>query len=275
LLKYFEGLLAIDARDRVKVLRYCFDHLDHKEQAVANDAYAEFIAATDPDIWKVARTLSADKLRRWLRDDRTASQRLRLYALLLAGCGKREDAVLLQKLLDELVKQEDPPLLDGILTGYTLLSPREGWAFTRELLKDPAVNWHVRHAALRSGRYFSITRPDVIREEEILAAFGSALEQEDIADIAVEYLRQGRCWKLTGKVLSIFNKKGFEAPVTRHSVVRYALQCPEAQAVRFIADLRKLDPSLVKEAEEQLDAGLVPRSRSRSSRRYVSWERRS
>ena len=56
------------------------------------------------------------------------------------------------------------------------------------------------------------------------------IKQEDIADLPIDYLREWKCWKLTDEVLATFGKKGFEAPIIRRRVVRYALQVPEAAA---------------------------------------------
>jgi len=254
LLDYVEGVLAIDAADRVKLMRYCFDYLGNENPAIAADAFGEFMKSTDPEIRKAGRTLSPDKLRLWLQDDSMPRERLRLYAFLLANCGSREDAALLRKLLDNLVKQNAPTLIDGVLTGYTLLSPKDGWAYTCELLKNPSAGWFVRYSCLRAARYFHTTQPDVVTEKDILAAVDQALEQQDLADIAVEYLRQWKCWKLTNHVLALTNKKGFDTPTIRRSVLRYALECPDAQVAHFVAGLRDSDSSFVEDVEDGLKA---------------------
>ena len=89
---YVKGLLAIDAKDRVKLMRYAFDFLDHKDAEIANDAFYEFKASPDPDVRAAARGLAPEKLRRWLGDEKTTAQRLRLYGYLLGNCGNKDDA---------------------------------------------------------------------------------------------------------------------------------------------------------------------------------------
>jgi hypothetical protein len=257
-LDYIKGSLAIDAKDRIKLMRYCFDYLEHENSTLAGDAFGEFINSTDPDIRTAAGTLSADKLRHWLQDERTPPERLRLYAFLLANCGSQEDATLLRQLLDKLVKRAAPPLIDGVLTAYTLLRPREGWAYTCELLKDPATSFSVRYAGLRAARYFHTTQPEVVSEKDILDAVSHSLEQSDLANIAIEYLRQWQWWQPTAQVLALFAKKSFDVPTVRRSIVRYALQCPDPRAARFVAELRKANPSLV----EEVEAGLKAESKS-------------
>ncbi len=252
--EYLEGLMAIDAKERVKLMRYCFDYLEDENPLIDLDAFREFLKSTDSDICKAGRLLPPDKLRHLIQDKKTPQERLRLYAFLLANCGNRDDSVLLRKLLDRLVKQNAPYLIDGILTGYTLLSPKEGWDFTRGLLKDPNMAFSFQYAGLRAARYFHTSQPDVVSEEDITGAVGFALQHQPIADFPIEYFREWKCWKLTEQILGLYSKKGFESPVIRRAVLRYALQCPDAQAARFVAELRKSNPSLVTEVEEGFTA---------------------
>lgn len=253
LAEYAEGLIAIDEKDRVKLMRYSFDFLEHEDATISADAFAVFIKSTDPDISKAAKALAPDKLRRWLQAQRTPPGRLRLYAFLLASCGTLGDTGLLREVLDELLKQESPPLMDGILTAYTLLDPKAGWALTCELMKKDA-RFMVHYSGLRAARYFRTTQPEVLADADLLRVVGLALGNPDVADIAIDYLRQWKCWKLTDDVLALAAKPGYEAPVAQRSVIRYALQCPGVEAAEFVAEQRKTNSERVKQAEEGLKA---------------------
>jgi hypothetical protein len=255
---YAKGLLAINASDHLALMRYAFNYLDHENSAIATDAFHQFITSSDPDIRTVARTLPAVKLRRWLQDPRTPANRLRLYGYLLGNCGEAKDAGLLRKLLDRLVKQPSPSLVDGILTGYTLLDPKAGWALTKALAENASTHFMIRYSALRAARYFRTTHPGIVTEKQIIAVMSQAVVQSDIADLAIEYLRQWKCWKLTGTILPLFDRKEFAVPIVQRSIVRYALQCPEEQAKRFVQQIRKTNPSLVEEAEEILEVEARP-----------------
>ncbi len=161
---------------------------------------------------------------------------------------------MLRKLLDKLVRQHSRPLIDGILTAYTLLSPKDGWEYTAKLLNDPTAEFTLRYSALRAARYFLTDQPGAVAEKELLGAFRCAIEQADMADFPIEYLRTLKCWKLTEQILALSKKKGFEAPIIQRAILFYALQCPVAQAARFVADMRVSDPSLVQDAEEIVQA---------------------
>jgi hypothetical protein len=249
---YLKGLLAIDVKNDTRRLRYCFDFLDHADQEIALDAFREFMKTPDRELGLAARKLPAAKLRRWLRDPKPSADRHRLYGFLLGNCGSAEDAVLLRSVADRLAKEKTPPQIDGILTGYTLLRPKEGWAHIRALLDDPSSNFMLRFAALRAARYFHNTRPDVIGEKAIVEAFKPALKQSDFADLAIGELRAWRCWDLTGDILPLYARRSHESPLMHRAIIAYALQCPGGEAATFIAERRKTDAELVKEVEEWL-----------------------
>jgi hypothetical protein len=262
LVDYFQGLLTIDLKDRVKLLRYCFDYLDHPDREITVDAYQEFVRSADAEIRQVAKHLSGTRLRRWLQDPRTPPERRNLYGFLLGNCGGDLDADLLRDLLKNRSANEDPTRREGILKGYVLLKPQEGWAHVRGLLAPSGSFW-VRLAGFRTIQFLDSTRPGVVPKKTLLAGLQVLLDQGDIADLAIEFLRQQRCWDLTGQVLPLFTRPSHNTPLMRRAIVRYALQCPGPQAREFVAMVRRDDPELVTETQEllKLEASSVPRKR--------------
>lgn len=250
LVNYVAGAMNLEPKDRVRILRHFADFLEDPDRDIAADAFAEFLKSQDADIRAAGRTITPDRVRKWLRAEKTAPDRLRLYAFLLAQSGTRKDAALLRGLLDRWVKEKEPPQLDGVFTAYTLLDRTEGWAYTCGILKDPKVSFMGRYAALRAARYFHISQPAALPEKDRLKAVSLAMGHPDMADLPVMYLRQWRCWKLTDEVLALTGRNGFDDPITRRQVALYALQCPDERATRFAADLRKSDPDWVRELEE-------------------------
>jgi hypothetical protein len=263
LVGYLRGLLAIDAEDHVGLMRYCFDYLDHAEQDIATDALREFARSPETDIRKAARTLPAEKLRRWLQAAQVpdgAAYRLNLYGRLLGLCGAPEDAALLRRLLD---RDKEARCRDGLWTGYVLLAPKDGWACLKAALADRETDFTVRYAGLRTMRYFQTTHPGVVTEQQALDAIAPLLEQGDIADLPIEDLRQWRCWKLTETILRLYDGEVGKVPIVRRTIVRYAMQCPEAEAACFVMKLRKTDPELIQRIEEllKLEAASPPPQR--------------
>ena len=60
-------------------------------------------------------------------------------------------------------------------------------------------------------------------------------------------------WDLTAKVLAQYGRPTHDTPIVRRTIIRYALCCPQPEARQFIANLRRLDPELVRELEEGLE----------------------
>jgi len=248
---YVKGLSAADAQGTADLLRHCFDSLESADPEVAADAYLEFAKATDRDIAGIAPKLSAEKLRGWLKDPKTPEQRLGMYAFLLGGCGGDADARFLR---DTIAKptERTAAAFDGLLGGYIQLRPKDGWELALALLKDEKQPLKLRFAVVRMLRFYHTWKPDDAHDR-VLQGMATILAQSDIADIAVEDLRRWKSWELTGDVLALYGKKGYDAPLVQRALVRYALTCPRPEAVKFTDDLRRKDPELYREIAEALE----------------------
>src|SRR5262249_25509627 len=155
------------------------------EAEVANDAYTELSRAAPADIARAASKFDPAKLRRLLTDEKTPVHQLSFYGYLLGNCGARQDATLLRTLIDRSIKEGDLPNLEGLLVGYTLLDPAEGWAAVRKVAGQGGTEFLARFAALRAVRFFFKERPDLVAKKDRLAVVTHFLDQDDIADIAV------------------------------------------------------------------------------------------
>jgi hypothetical protein len=251
IVEYLRGLLAIEARDRLGRLRYCFDFLEHEDPVIAKDAHDEFIKSPDPYIRAAGMQLSPEPLRQWLREPNTPPDRQRLYAYLLANCGEAKDAALLRTLLEKRISENKPELIDAILSGYTILAPEAGWAYTRNLLANAKRAFLFRYGAYRSVRYFYTTHPGVVSEKDLVEGMSLLLDQDDFADLLIDDMRRWKCWKLSAKVIGVYAQLN-KIPCMRRSIIAYALQCPDVHAANFVADLRRTNAELVGDIEEGL-----------------------
>jgi hypothetical protein len=249
---YVKGAAALDPKDRAKVLRYYFDFLEHADKEIANDAFLEYAKATDKELGEVAPKLAPEKLCGWLKDTKTPDGRLGMYAFLLGACGGEKDADVLRKLLDD-PSDRIRVAYDGILGGYIHLKPREGWDLAMKILQDDKKPFAVRFAVVRTLRFYHNWKPEESKEN-VLRGERIILGQGDITDMAIEDLRRWQLWDLTPDVLALHGKKGFDAPIVRQAILRYALSCPktDAAAAAFVAERRKQDADGVKDAEDAL-----------------------
>lgn len=252
---YLKEALALDAKDSRRCLLYFFRHLDDPDREVAADAFMEFAKATDQQVSDVAGLLPPAKLRAWLKGPDTPRERLGLYAFLLGCCGNKDDVAWFEAALARATKADGPAefrgAVDGILAGYIRLRPQEGWERAARVLADGRAALPVRISATRTLRFYHAWKPNESRAPA-LRALGGMLAQGDLADMAVEELRQWRAWDLTDSVLALYGRPGFEAPIARRAVVRYALCCPLPRAKAFVAEVRKSDPRTVEQIEDVL-----------------------
>jgi hypothetical protein len=254
LVNYVRGLQALDKSQPFNVLRYCYDSLEDPDATIADDAHAEFAKARREDVAALARTLSPEQLRGWLMDPKVLASRLALYAFLLGHCGSAADSALLLIHIDRLLAGAPNQALEGLLLGYVLLKPREGWDYLCALRKKNA--FLTLYAVLQATRYLHDHRPDVVKEEQIEAALEPLLNTE-LADLVVNDFRRWRCWHLSERILSVDVAALGDFPCLRTSILRYALQCPREAAKNYVAERRLEDPRRVADNEEllRLEAG--------------------
>jgi hypothetical protein len=172
--------------------------------------------------------------------------------MLLGGCGNRGDVALLRAVVAREERGEPKSSIDGLLIGWTLLDPMGGWAHIRALLDRPSADFMVRYRALKAACFFQEKRTELIGNKRFQEALGPALVQGDLADLAIDALRRSRCWDLTEPILSLHGKRTHAAPVMRHAIYRYALQCPLPQAAAFIDRQRKTEEEMITEVAEML-----------------------
>lgn len=257
IVKYLKGAMDVKDKDVGTRLKFFFDYLDNPELEINTDAYKEFANADYKDYKDMAKSLPAEKIAKWLQNPDTPQFRYGLYASMLGHCGTEKDAELLHHMLADSKKRLVTGV-DGVLAGYVMLKPKDGWKEVRGILGDPSKDFMLRYAALRTVRFFWDYRPDLVDKKDLVEAAGLLLDQSDIADMAIEDLRKWNRWEKVDEVLDLNNKQSHDIPIVRRAILRYALSCPKPKAADFIQKMRKKDPELVKDAEELLKLETVP-----------------
>jgi hypothetical protein len=248
LAEYLAGAIKVQKAAPGKRLKYFFNYLDNPDFEIQNDAYKEFANAKYEDYATMAKDLPADRIAGWLKDKETANFRIGLYASMLGHCGKAEHA----KLLHDLLEDRDRRLgsgVDGMLAGYIMLDRKAGWKYTRAILGDGSREFMFRHAALRTVRFMWQYRPDLVSKKDLADGAALLLKQKDVADFAIEDFRKWKQWDRTDEVLALANKDGFNTPIIRRAILRFALRSPEKSAKTYVESQRKKDPQAVIDAE--------------------------
>ena len=258
--KYLKGALDLQKASIDKRLRFAFDYLDNADVEVSNDAYKEFSNADYKDYAAIARDLPADRIAKWLTDKDTPNFRFGLYGSMLGHCGKAEHAELLRAMVADPEKRAGSGV-DGILAGYIMLKPKEGWDYTRAVLGDPKADFMFRYAALRTVRFFHDTKTDILKREEMVEGIAQMIAQKDIADLAIEDLRKWNRVEMTERVLALkekrvfglFRQPAYEVPIVRRAMLRFAIAAKGNEAAAaYVNEQRKRNPAAVKDAEEIL-----------------------
>lgn len=248
---YVRRVLKLDPKDQTGNLLFFFRYLDNPDPEISRDAFLEFAKATDQEIAAVARRLDPTKLRAWLKARETPAERLSVYALLLGACGGDDDARFLKAMLDES-GERTVSSYDGFLAGYIHLRPREGWELAHSLLRDGRKPMLIRLAVARTLSYFHGAQPKE-SADNVHKGLDAMIAQGELADIAVEDMRRWDIRDRTRDVLGLYGKKGFDAPLMKRTLVRYALCCKDDPAARdFVEARRREDADLVKGVEEEL-----------------------
>lgn len=231
-LQYIKEVDGVKDQERARQLLYYFQHLDNPDEVIAEDAFLEFARSSDREVGEVAGRLAPERLRKLLANPKTPAGHLSLFAFLLGGCGTNSDADLLRKLIDNPGPEGDSNL-DGLLSGYIHLRPRDGWDLAYAILSDRDRPFLQQFAAVRSLRFYQGWKPEETRKE-VLRCHAAVLTDGEIADLAIEDLRRWKLWDLTGVLLAQYGRDTHKAPITRRAILRYALSCPLPEARAFV-----------------------------------------
>lgn len=248
LLDYLDGMQKLTSATTAQRLGYFYTFLDHSDSDIATDAFLEFAKTEDKEIAEIAPKLDPAKFRKLLLDPKTGSEKLGLFAFMLAASKDPKDADLLRGMIEKpTVKTQ--AALDGLLCGLIQLQPESGWKSVYTILSTKK-SFNDRYAAFRTLRFYYNWNPKeygppVMEGLKLMLA-------GDMADIAIDCLRRWEIWEQTPAILALFSKEKPSAPLLRTAVVRYALSCPLPQAKAFVQQVSKTDPKLVEDVLDDL-----------------------
>jgi hypothetical protein len=253
LVQYLTGAIKVKDRPLPERLHYCFAYLNSKEFEVSLDAYREFAAADYKEYRDIASKLDPKVLVGWLDDPKTPTYRFGLYASLLGHCGKgAEHGEFLKKLIENTDRHKGSGL-DGMMAGYVMIQPKEGWHYIEaDILKNEKADFQTRYAALRAMRFLWSQRPDLVEKKSLVKGMLEAAEFPDISDFAIEDLRKWRAWDTTDQVLDFAKRKSHQVGVIQRAILRFALQAPTKNAAAYVGQQRMRDPEQVRDTEELL-----------------------
>jgi hypothetical protein len=264
LLKYLAAGIELRDAPPGKRLRHCFDYLNNPDISVSTDAYREFAKADYADYKAMAKSLPAQTIADWLQDQKTPPHRYGLYGSLLGHCGDpAKHGALLRSMLDDPELRKGSGIY-GLMAGYVMLQPKEAWDYLVSILTkddlfldknggyDDNLGFPVRHAAYKTMCFYWDNRPDVLSKEKLVSGMSHVIELPGVADFGIDTLRAWKAWAKTDAVLALEKREGYNNTTIKRAILRFALSSPSPKAKDYVAQQRKINPSLVEDTEEIL-----------------------
>jgi hypothetical protein len=250
---YIEALPNLPT-DAVKRLVYFQKYLEHKEEALARDAYDEF-AKTPYDVIRALKSnMNHDQLVTWVSDENIPASRRRLYLTLLGICGTQDDLPMLETLLKSGERRKKAGL-DALIGCYLTLRGEEGMPLIENLfIKNKKSEYADTYAAIMALRFHG-TESDVIPRKRILVAMRYMLERPQLADLVIPDLARWEDWSQVDRLVKLFKDADEQTSWVRVPVVNYLRQCPLPAAKEQIKKLEKIDPAAIKRANTFFPVG--------------------
>jgi len=245
-----------------KRLPYFLKYLEHEDEVISNDAYGEFANAPYEEIAKLADHIPAEKVRDWVADEKTVPTRLGLYGLLLGlGGDKNDAAVMLEKI--NKPTQDFRLGIDGIMSGYLMIAQEEGLKQLEiSKLKAKDVPFSETYAAMQALRFMWRYEPGKISKDNLRASMRLLLERPELADLVIADLSRWEDWKVTDRLIAMYDEEDFSIPSIKRAIIRYLLVAssknevsagePPSYAVKAAAALEEIqekDPKIYRDAK--------------------------
>jgi hypothetical protein len=250
-----------------KRLEYFLKFLEHPDQTIANDAYAEFANAPYEDITPLAAQLPREKLRKWIVDPETSPTHLGLYGLMLGLCGNDDDLRLMEaKILEKPIADVDRLGIDGVTSGYLLLAKEKGLDLVdRTKLRDKDIPFGETYAAMQALRFVWQYAEGAIPKDRLRRSMRILLDRPELADVVIADLTRWQDWSIQDRLVELYGFDEYNVFEVKRAIVFYLyhstkdvppggeeLPAHAAKGKKLLAQLEEKDPKGVRDALRQL-----------------------
>lgn len=246
-----------------KRLRYFLKFLEHPDQKIANDAFAEFANASYKNIDALSHEMPRGKIREWLVSSDTPVVRLGLYGLLLGLCGQESDIAFMEQKINEPT-QKIRLGIDGLIAGYLLLSGADGLKNIEQTkFLSQTVPYSETLAAIKALRFMWTYGDGRISKERLRESMRLLLGRPELTDLVIADLARWNDWSILDRLMKMYGAEEYDVPSIKRSIVRYlrvaakgknkkghgADAVTATKAKQLLDQLRKDDPKTVQSAE--------------------------
>ncbi|QDT88686.1 hypothetical protein [Gimesia algae] len=244
-------------------LRYFLKYLEHPDQIIANDAFAEFANAPFETVTPLAEELPREKLRSWLENENTPVPRLGLYGLLLGLCGQESDSQFMEAKI-RIPAQEIRMGIGGLMSGYLLLTGSVGLDKIDETkFKDKTAAFSETFAGMQALSFMWTFGEDKIEKRRLNRSMRILLERPELADLVIANLARWEDWTVMERLVELYAAEDYDVRSVKKAIIRYLLLASlvpptkaggndvetSRKAKQFLELLRLTDPQTIQSAE--------------------------
>ncbi|MEP3481787.1 MAG: hypothetical protein ABJZ55_21270 [Fuerstiella sp.] len=216
-------------------LPFFVKHLEHQDDLIAADAWAEFANSRYEDIVAIKDLLPAEKLKQWILDSELSPERPGLYGMMLGLCGRQQDIAFL---LEQIGPGEQTTVrfgIEGLMGGLLVLSKDEGLDFlVTSRLANPVAPTSEVFNAMSAVKYAWEYESDLFDKETLRASLRPLLKREEFQEIIVTDLARWEDWSVISELTELC------ATTDQDGLIRSAIgYCWQAQKSTTATDEHK------------------------------------
>lgn len=224
--------LAEPASDR---LLFFLEHLEHKDDLIAADAWAEFANSRYEDIVAIRKALPADKLRQWIVQAELSPERPGLYGMMLGLCGRQQDVPFLLEQIGPGVQTSVRFGIEGLMGGLLVLSKEEGLEFlVTSRLDNPKAPTSEVFNAMSAVKYAWEYESELFDRDTLRASLRPLLKREEFQEIIVTDLARWEDWSVMDQLANLVKTTDQDGVI--RSTIGY---CWQAQKTTTATDEQK------------------------------------
>lgn len=245
-----EYLAAVAARaaETKERLQFFQQYLEHTDRLIADDAYNEFGKAPYADVRALKPHMDREKLLQWVGDSDITFVRRKLYLTMLGVCGTKEDAAVVQALV-ESPRPSHRNALDAAIACYIALAGEAGLTYVEEKFLRPAGrDTSLMVSGIAALRFHGEELREIPRPR-LAQSLAVVLDHPPAADLVLADLARWGDWSHVARLAEMFENCAEDARHIRAPIARYLLACPDPTAAAQVARLREIDAASVKQAE--------------------------
>lgn len=227
--------------------QFFYRYLEHADDELADDAYGEFAAASFAEVKAFASHADRRQLWQWIESEKTPESRRGLYYTLLGLCGERADAEKLATMLASPDKRP-PGAFSALVACYVSLRGEAGLRDVEQRFLTKTTGEDDAQAVIVALRFHGEEK-HVLKRERVAQSLRLLLERSDLAGSVIPDLARWQDWHCLPRLVALFKESKGDDAWVRIPIVAYLKVCPLPEAKISLADLKKLDPQAIEQAE--------------------------